>query len=152
MTVIKSVIILDANNSPEYYTLSLDEFDKMPYRKDVGLINGSFAPLFKGDIIDISYEKTGPIWTKEYDYKNHYYDIVVVLGKDKSNSNLIVYGNKFGEQVISNTHRKVFAIERGDELLLEKICAVPKNPYRIVHNITQTKLKYEMYQNGPRIR
>ena len=70
MTVIKSVIILDANNSPEYYTLSLDEFDKMPYRKDVGLFNGSFAPLFKGDIIDISYEKTGPIWTKEYDYKN----------------------------------------------------------------------------------
>ena len=152
MTVIKSVIILDANNSPEYYTLSLDEFDNMPYRKDVGLINGGFAPLFKGDIINIRYEKNGQIWTKEYNYKDHCYDIVVVLGKDKANSNLIVYGNKFGEQIISNKNRKIFAFERDDKLLIKQISAVPQNPYRIVHNITQTKLKYEMYQNGPHIR
>jgi len=151
MTVIKSAMILDTDNATHHDVIVLDEFDIMPYKK-IPCSKFNFLPMFKGDTIEIEYAQTGLILTKQHNYKDHNYDIVVVLGHDKTNSNLFVYGNKFEEQIISNTYRNMRTIKRGDELLIKKILTVPQNPFKIIHNITQTKLKYEMNQNGPKIR
>lgn len=152
--VIKSVMVLEPLFS-EYYTISLNQFDEMPYNKTgySKVINISQLNFNKGDIFEVKYTSDGMIWTKLANYKDHNFEHAVVLGvKDLK---LWVYGNKIGRKLIDDNltinnnpeSPKIYEYKRGDELLVEV-----NKKIRIVHNITAEKLVYNERQNWPRIR
>lgn len=86
----------------------------------------------------------------EYYAPSHGYDIVVVLSVGHKDNELYVYGNKTPRTKIEYDPllMKYKGIQRGDWLLLEKIYSTP----RIVHNINQQQLVFEMDQFKPKLR
>lgn len=83
-------------------------------------------------------------------YNEHDYDLAVVLGEDVPNQELLVFGNKIGEQIISKNNtinRNYRFYQRGDKLLLHKV----KKGYEIIHNVSQAMLKYNMQQMSEKL-
>ena len=147
----EQLMVLDKNvdyTKNKLSLISLDDFNKEPYSK-IKYTSYLSAPQI-GSIIKLNANGEPK---EEIKYHDHSFEYAVVLGiKDLK---LLVYGNKIGEKIIDdnlNTNNNpmspsIYEFKRGDKLLLEI-----NKKIRIVHNITVAKLKYEMQQNGPRIK
>ena len=157
MAVKKTIMVLNAEdvmvNTGDYHvakyenvidTIATNEFDKMPFKRIKMPLHNETGSLF---------EIYNDAWTKIAGYTEHSFEYAVILGiKDLK---MLVYGNKIGEKIIDDnltinnnpTYPTIYHFNRGDKLLLE----VDKR-IRIVHNITLAAAKYNMLQNGPRVR
>jgi hypothetical protein len=156
--VIKSAMIIEEDYG-NYYTISLDMYDKTPYTKtpafkiitedNKSILEAKEKMFFKGDIIDIKPSADGKvIWTKKQDYKDHNYEYAVVLSCKSFNlkKELKVYGNK----ILNKDIRTIFddILKPGQKILLEK----RDKSFAIIHNITWAEYIYDVQQNGPKIR
>lgn len=180
ITPIKQAIIVDVkygaykhlNHLQHFSIISTDPHEKTPYdvitpdtisktRKYTYNERERYCKndeLEKGTMIDLEIDKFritpwtnyGEIWWSEKtQYSGHSYELAVVMAT--RGNDLLVYGNKIGEHIIDKDQTSLpqtfLEIKRGDELLLE----VKKRIF-IVNNITMAKLKFDMMQNGPKIR
>ena len=122
-------------NDTEITMISTDKYDKMPFSKK--WTDNAYAQLMKeGDIGVYRLLK----WSDVVNYQKHNYDQVVVLGT--SNKEIVIYGNKIGEQNIDKPFFVKYDIHRGDELLI-KYESDPKQKIMLIHNITVEKMKYD---------
>ncbi len=88
-------------------------------------------------------EKVSATWQKEFDYQNHNFELVTLLGVEK-NGNMRVFGNKINEKILSVSSRDtVVGFKRGDDLLIEM---TENNQFKFVRNINQELLKYNLQQ------
>ena len=121
------------NNSFLYEAISLNEFNKTPLRT---IYNTN--PFALGFIVNEDL-------TEHIKYHNHKYELATVLGEDRNNHALLVYGPKIGEKIITaknNTFHNFTFYNEGNLLLLKRKEYV--NDFFIVHNITQARLKAAM--------
>ena len=86
-------------------------------------------------------EKVSATWQKEFDYQHHDFELVTLLGFEKTGK-LRVFGNKVNETTIL-LRDPVVGFKRGDDLLIQ---IYDKNHYRLIHNINQELLKYKLQQ------
>ena len=123
-----------------YEYISINNNAEMPYEK-TSLFANKHKEIHFGDLFEI----VNDTFITNYNYKDHEYDLAVVLGEDKTNQKLLVFGNKIGEQIIdkkNNPNHNYTFHQRGDKLLLKNT----DKGYQIIHNLTQAKLKYNMKQ------
>ena len=121
-------------NGNEITVISTDEYDKMPFSKK--WTDNACAQLMKEGDIGVYRLLT---WSDVVNYQKHNYDQVVVLGT--SNKEIVIYGNKIGEQNIDKPFFVKYDIHRGDELLI-KYESDPKQKIMLIHNITVEQMKY----------
>lgn len=126
-------------NDTEITMISTDKYDNMPFSKK--WTDNAYAQLIKeGDIGVFSQNANGWLtWSDVVNYQKHNYDQVVVLGT--SNKEIVIYGNKIGEQNINKPFFVKYNIHRGDELLI-KYESDPKQKIMLIHNITVEQMKY----------
>ncbi len=122
-------------NDTEITMISTDKYDKMPFSKK--WTDNAYAQLMKEGDIGVYRLLT---WSDVVNYQKHNYDQVVVLGT--SNKEIVIYGNKIGEQNIDKPFFVKYDIHRGDELLI-KYESDPKQKIMLIHNITVEKMKYD---------
>lgn len=143
-----SYIVIDKTYTHRTFTayhecVSLNEFNKSPI---ISIEKPMIYGLDFGSIIDENYQQV-------YKYKAHNYELARVLGEDKENSKILVYGAKIGEQILDtkNTpyHNYIF-YQRGDLLLLKQLDT--SNKFSIIHNINQAKIKAERDKFGQKAR
>ncbi|MBR3510892.1 MAG: hypothetical protein IKN73_02415 [Alphaproteobacteria bacterium] len=118
--------------------VSVNPRDETPFTKicfDVRYVQNPFG---FGSVLKMS-EKGE--WSRQYKYSEHSYDYVGVL--DKRNNIIIAYGNKFKEISIDIKNMNI-NIERGDELLIERVCYPDHYDFNIIHNVTRAKIQYEI--------
>ena len=130
-------------NTTNLEYVSLNEFNKSP------IVSKSTSMYFSfgvGSIIDEKFQE-------QYKYFDHKYELASVLGEDKENQKLLVYGAKIGEKIISTQndifHNYTF-YQRGDLLLLKQLDT--SNKFSIIYNIDQLRLKAERDEFGQRAR
>lgn len=133
--VIKST--LKPNNTYTLSTISIDSLDKLPF--DIKTMNSIRSPQ-SGDMFEILDKST---WKFKSAYSIHTYELATVLGEDKENHTLLVYGGKIGEETVAIENNRNF-YQRGDLLLLNEYA---RNKFEIVHNITQAIMKYNIEHN-----
>jgi uncharacterized protein with WD repeat len=147
MSVTKRAMVINSISGPRSYNelISLDEFNTNPYY----YTHNNLWLLENGSIAEST--DNGQTWTQVLPYKEHSYEYAVIYGIN--DDKMQVYGNKIGLQFIDKNLTKnytlgqpIFEFHRDDKLLLE----VNKR-IRIVHNINQAKLIYDMKLKGPRI-
>lgn len=151
MLMTTSYIIVDRTEFDQcfkYTLISLDEFNKHPYKTALGpkkTRDGFLAPDL-GWIVSNKWQEGDK---EAIQYFDHKYEIACVLGEDKENKSLLVYGNKIGEKIV-NTGNNVFHNytfhQRGDLLLLKQLEKSSK--FSIIHNINQARLKAQMDEFG----
>ncbi len=89
-------------------------------------------------------EKVSATWKKEFDYQEHNFELVTLLGFEKTGK-LRVFGNKVNETTIL-LRDPVVGFKRGDDLLLQIDDKKPYRLIRLIHNINQELLKYNLQQ------
>lgn len=82
-------------------------------------------------------------WKKEFDYQEHNFELVTLLGFEKTGK-LRVFGNKVNETTV--LFDPVVGFKRGDDLLLQIDDKKPYRLIRLIHNINQELLKYNLQQ------
>ena len=88
-------------------------------------------------------EKVSATWKKEFDYQEHNFELVTLLGFEKPGK-LRVFGNKVNETTV--LFDPVVGFKRGDDLLLQIDDKKPYRLIRLIHNINQELLKYKLQQ------
>jgi len=86
-------------------------------------------------------EKVSATWQKEFDYQNHDFELATLLGFEKTGK-LHIFSKKTGETTLL-LHDPVVGFKRGDDLLIQ---INDRNHYKLVHNINQELLKYNLQQ------
>ncbi len=89
-------------------------------------------------------EKVSATWQKEFDYQNHDFELATLLGFEKTGK-LHIFGKKIGETTIL-LRDPVVGFKRGDDLLLQIDDKKPYRLIRLIHNINQELLKYNLQQ------
>ena len=156
MLMTTSYMVMDRKESKQfiyYECVSLNEFNKSPIETLTARKTESKLDLLSlairfdlGSIIDKNFKE-------QYEYFEHKYELARVLGEDKENQKLLVYGAKIGEQIIDtkrNPYHNYTFYQRDDLLLLKQLDA--SNKFSIIHNITQAQIKAERDAFGQRAR
>ena len=122
-------------------TISTDPLANTPIIDRVIDTAPGLFPFVRGDVG--TYAPKTQKWELLERYKKHDFEIATVLGEDKENQKLLVYGVKIGERVIStrnNIRHNYTFYQRGDFLLLR----LKPDTDEIIHNITQQILKQKL--------
>ena len=156
----KLIIVDTTDNSmfktPFIHIKTINMYENvMPYKEIKVEYNNKLQREYFNDIFQfgnsVDYFAEDGLWRidHKYNHPSHGYDIVVVLGIIKDNE-ILVYGNKTPRTTIEiePVVAKYKGIQRGDWLLLQKIY---NNPL-VIHNITQSRLIFEMNQYNPKTR
>lgn len=137
MLMTESYMIIEekrkSNNSFLYEVISLNEFNKTPLRTVY-----SIDPFALGIIVNEDL-------TEYIKYHNHKYELATILGEDRTNHALLVYGPKIGKKIISTKNDTFYNFtfyNEGNLLLLKQREHI--NDFFIIHNITQARLKATM--------
>jgi len=148
-------MLVDFNrmSTNNFYRMDLIHLD--PYRRSTAFS----SPICRIEDKDIKNIHIGDIgeyqpggeylsatWNKEFDYQDHNYELVTLLGVEK-NGNIRVFGNKINEKTLSvSTRDTVVGFKRGDDLLIEMTENNQYKLYKLVRNINQELLKYNLQQ------
>lgn len=155
MTVKQQAMVIgitNTDNTKTYEMISTDEFNKKPY--SVYRVKSFSEPTDLNPEFGSIVEKQHDVlyWLERFSYNSHNFEYATIYGI--TCDRMQVYGSKIGLRTIekyntknNSIDRPIFEFHRGDKLLLEV-----NKTIRIIHNIDQAKLIFEMDKLGPNIR